>query len=109
MVKQLLTVLPYPLSHLTRVLISSAADFIYLLIQMNKCPAPPAGKQSLHFLYPPLRIRPNGRRHYIALYIMYIAYAILHFALIKLLHFVCVLVKMTVPAMPESNANRHRH
>lgn len=71
MVKQLLTVLPYPLSHLTRVLISSAADFIYLLIQMNKCPAPPAGKQSLHFLYPPLRIRPNGHRHYIALYIMY--------------------------------------
>lgn len=40
---------------------------------------------------------------------MYIAYAILHFALIKLLHFVCVLVKMTVPAMPESNANKYRH
>ena len=106
MVKQLLTVLAYPLSHLTRVPISSAADFIYLLMQMNKCPAPPAGKQSLHFLYPPLRIRPNGHRNYIALYI---AYAILHFALIKLLHFVCVLVKITVPAMPESNANRHRH
>lgn len=82
MVKQLLTVLPYPLSHLTRVPISSAADFIYLLMQMNKCPASPAGKQFLHFLYPPLRIRPNGHRNYIALYIMYILHTQFYISLL---------------------------
>ena len=77
MVKQLLTVLPYPLSHLTRVLISSAADFIYLLIQMNKCPTPPAGKQSLHFLYPPLRIRQTDTA--IILHYIYCIYCIRNF------------------------------
>ena len=46
---------------------------------------------------------PNGRRNYIALYIMYIAYTILHFAPTKLLHFVCVLVKMSVSAMSASD------